>query len=514
MEIPKRELMAVSDNKRIAKNTLLLYFRMILLMAVTLYTSRVILAMLGIEDYGIYNLIGGFITVFSFISTSLVSSIQRYLNVALGKGDNRQFSQIYSMSINMFAFFSVFLIIVGETFGYWFVSTQLNIPSGRETAALWVYQVSIITLIVNLFRTPDNAAIIAHERMGFYAYLSIGEALLKLAIVYVLQVIDSDKLIIYVLLYLLTTLIVNIVYKLYCNKNFSSCRYICIWNKKLLKELVSFSGWNLLNSGTHTATNQGVNFFINRYYSVSLNAAQGISAQVYNAVNLFLTNFQTAFKPQLIKTYAAGEMVNHYSLITRTAKFSFYLMLIVVIPTIFNLKPVLSAWLVEVPEYTEYFVIFILMAYLADAIGAPLQTSIYANGNIKGLQIVLSVFYVLQLAVCFFFLRARVLPYISAVVTFVVHVVFVVISLYYAKKLCKVDVCGFLKYVLQPCILVMLLSIIIPTFISRYSTNFVMAVLLCFIDILWIVLIVYLVGLDRTEKQLINGYLQKFLNRK
>lgn len=501
----------VSNNKRIAKNTLLLYFRMVLLMTVTLYTSRVILATLGIADYGVYNLIGGFITVFSFISTSFVLSIQRYLNVALGKGDDCQFSQIYSMSINMFAIFSVFLLVVGETLGFWFVSTQLNIPLGRETAALWVYQVSIITLIVTLFRTPDNAAIIAHERMSFYSYLSIGEALMKLGIVYVLQVVNCDKLILYVLLYLLTTIIVNVAYKVYCNKNFATCRYLCFWDKKMFKDLVSFSGWNILNSGTHTVTNQGVNFFINRYYSVSLNAAQGISAQVYNAVNLFLTNFQTAFKPQLIKTYAAGEMESHYSLLIRTAKFSFYLMLIVVIPILFNLNPLLSVWLVEVPEFTDYFVIFILMAYLADAIGAPLQTSIYANGNIKGLQIASSVFYVLQLVVCFFFLRTRVLPYISAIVTFVVHVVFVIISFYYAKKLNKVDVGRFVKLVLRPCGLVLFLSLLVPFFCVRYSTGFFMAIPLCIIDALWVFLVIYLIGLDRTEKQWINGYLKKIV---
>lgn len=505
--------MATYDNKRIAKNTFLLYFRMILLMAVTLYTSRVVLATLGIEDYGIYNLIGGFITVFSFISASLVLSIQRYFNVALGRDDNSLFSQIYSMSINMFAIFSVIFLIVGETLGYWFVSTQLNIPSDRETAAIWTYQISIITLIVNLFRTSDNAAIIAYERMGFYAYLSIIEAFLKLAIVYVLQIIDSDKLTIYVLLYLLVTVIINIIYKVYCNKSFSNCRYICTWNKKLFKDLASFSSWNLLNSGTHTATNQGVNFFINRYYSVSLNAAQGISAQVYNAVNLFLTNFQTAFKPQLVKTYAAGDMENHHNLIIRTAKFSFYLMLIIIVPIIFNLKPVLSAWLVEVPEYTEYFVIFILLAYLADSIGAPLQTSIYANGNIKGLQIMFSVIYVLQLVACFFFLRVRSLPYISAIITFIVHVVFVIISLYYAQQKCKVNVRNFVRLVLRPCMLVMLLALVIPTIIGRYSTNFVLAIFLCFIDVLWIVFVIYMIGLDRTEKQLIQGYIKNILSK-
>ena len=505
--------MVISDNKSIAKNTVLLYFRMILLMAVTLYTSRVILATLGVEDYGIYNLIGGFITVFSFISASLVSSIQRYFNVALGQGDEHKFKHIYSMSINMFAVFSIFLLVIGETLGVWFIATQLNIPAGRETAAMWVYQFSLITLVVNLFRTPDNAAIIAYERMEFYAYLSIGEALLKLGIVFTLQLFRGDKLIIYVFLYFITTLIINVAYKLYCNHNFATCKYIRIWDKGLLKELVSFSAWNLLNSGTHTVTNQGINFFINEYYSVSLNAAQGIAAQVYNAVNLFLTNFQVAFKPQLIKTYAAGEMESHYSLLSRTAKFSFYLMLIVVVPLSFNINPILSTWLVHVPVYTEYFIIYILMAYLTDAICAPLQTSIYANGNIKGLQISSSILYLIQLLACFFLLKSRILPYISAVITFIVHALFVVLSLYYANKICDVHIGRFLKSVLLPSSLVLVLSLTIPYIVHFYASSFLMAILLCVVDVLWVVLIIFFVGLDKTEKQLIIFYFNKLLKR-
>ncbi len=506
--------MVISDNKRIAKNTILLYFRMILLMAVTLYTSRVILATIGIEDYGIYNLIGGFITVFSFISASFVASIQRYFNVALGKKNEDEFKHVYSMSINMFTIFAIFLVVVGETLGYWFIVTQLNIPSGRENAAMWVYQISLITLIVNLFRTPDNAAIIAHERMGFYAYLSIVEAVLKLVIVFLLKRIGGDSLITYVLLYLTTTLIINLAYKCYCNINFPSCHYKYIWDSKLFRELISFSGWNLLSSGSHTLTNQGVNFFINRYYSVSLNAAQGIASTVYNAVNLFLTNFQTAFKPQLIKTYAAGEMKQHYILIMRTAKFSLYLMLIVVVPLIFNLPPILEAWLVDVPDYTEYFIIFILMAYLTDAIGAPLQTSIYANGNIRGLQITTSILYVFQLVVCFFLLRAKVLPYISAVITFVVHGLFLIVSIYYAKKICGIVVKQFLMTVILPSTFVLILSLLFPFFMSLYSSNLYTALIFCILEAIWTIVMIYFVGLNSVEKQFIKELITKKICRK
>lgn len=282
------------DNRRIAKNTMMLYIRMLLLMAVSLYTSRVVLAALGVDDFGIFNLIGGFITLFSSISSALVGAMQRYFNVCLGKNDKVEYQRVYSMGINIFALFSLFLLVVGETVGLWFVKTQLNIPEGRETAAMWVYQVSLLTLIVTLFRTPDNASIIAHEKMEFYAHISILEALLKLAIIFFLGRIAVDKLILYVLLYLATAVLINGVYFVYCSKKIQECRYSLMWDKTLFKSLVSFSGWNMLAGGARVLKGQGDAYFLNHYYSVAVNAAFGVASQVYNAVNLFLSNFQTA----------------------------------------------------------------------------------------------------------------------------------------------------------------------------------------------------------------------------
>ena len=360
------------NSKRIAKNTILLYVRMILLMAVTLYTSRVVLAELGVDDYGIYCLIGGIISLFSFISNSLINAMQRFFNVALGKKDEALFQRIYIMSINIFVIFSAILFLVGETVGLWFVANKLNIPEGREVATMWVYQLSLVTLVVHLLRTPDNAAIIAYERMGFYAYLSIGEAVLKLAIVFLLQLFVCDKLILYVWLYLAATLVVNIAYKLYCYKQFPVCRYHFLWDKKLSSELVSFAGWSLLSNGTRTITMQGENIFLNQYHSVAVNSARGIASQVYNAVNTFLANFQTAFRPQLTQTYAAGEKEQHFNLLFRSSRFSFYLLLVLIIPISFNLDIILDTWLVEVPQYTKEFCVFVLLAYLADALATPL----------------------------------------------------------------------------------------------------------------------------------------------
>ena len=498
------------DNKRIAKNTVALYIRMLLMMAVSLYTSRVVLDVLGVDDYGIYNLIGGFVTLFSFISHALVGAMQRFFNVALGKKDAELYRKLYSMSINIFGIFSLFLIIFGETIGLWFVSTQLNIPAGRETAALWVYQISLVTLIVNLFRTPDNASIIAHEKMSFYAYISIGEALLKLTIVFMLLSFGHDKLIVYVLLYLASTLLINVVYWLYCHKHIPLCHFSWMWDKNLCKQLVSFSGWHLLSGGSRVVKNQGEAFFLNHYYSVAVNAAFGIAAQVYNAVNLFLINFQTAFRPQLVQTYAAGEMGEHYRLLYRSSKFSYYLLLLIVVPVAFNLQALLGLWLKEVPNYTLEFCLFLLMAYLVDAISAPLAISVSAQGNVKGMQLWSSVLLIAGLVASFVFLRKGEAPWIVAIITLAVHVGFMIVYMYYARKLCFVKLRIFFRRVFQPLVGTTISSVVIPLVLLRFSNEGGWTIIAkCAGDLVWTALSIALLGLVKHERK----YLATLLRR-
>lgn len=501
------------NSKRIAKNTFALYMRMLLLMAVTLYTSRVVLATLGVDDYGIYNLIGGFITLFSFISHALVTAMQRFFNVSLGKGDKEEYQRIYSMGINIFALFSVFLLIVGETVGLWFVKTQLNIPEGRETAALWVYQVSLASLIVHLFRTPDNASIIAHEKMGFYAYISIFEALLKLGIVYLLTWIDYDKLILYVLLYLASTVLINLIYVFYCRKNIPECNYSLMWDKGLFKKLVSFSGWSMLSGGARVLKSQGDAYLLNHYYSVAVNAAFGVAAQVYNAVNMFLTNFQTAFKPQLVQSYAAGEMDAHYRLVSRSARMSYYLLLLIVVPVVFNLDGLLGLWLKEVPQYTKEFCLIILLAYLIDALGAPLSFSVNANGNIKGMQVWKATLLMLSLVVCFVFLRSGALPYVVAIITFFVHFGFWCVYVYYARKLCHIGLREYAKQVGLPVVLVTIGVVIVPFLLTFVSVSRWMVLLVCAADLVWVGAVVFLVGLRKEEKTYLKRVLLSRLKR-
>lgn len=501
--------MAMVDNKRIAKNTVMLYIRMLLLMGVTLYTSRVILAVLGVDDYGIYNLVGGFITMFTIISTSLVSALQRFFNTALGTNDTKGFQEIYSMGINIFIVFSLILLVICETAGLWFINTQLNLPAERQTAAMWVYQISVITFIAQLFRLPDNASIIAYEKMNFYAYISIGEAILKLSIVFALAKINTDKLILYAILYLAVTVLINIAYKWYCNKTFSTCHYRLLWNSKLFKELISFSGWSLLEKGMMVTKTQGDSYLTNHYYSVDINASRGISAQVYNAVNSFLVNFQTAFNPQLVKSYAAGEMKEHYNLLYRASKFSFFLLLILVIPISCNIDVILQTWLTVVPPYTKEFVIYILIAYLLDALGGPLCTSIYANGKIKGIMIFSSIAFFIGLITSFMCLKFGMVPYITAIITIFVHGIVFIIYLYYSRKLCGVSIREFFKKVLVPSVMISIVSLILPVALCRYSTSFWNAFFLFIVDVLWLAVVIFTIGLNKEERNIIISKIRR-----
>ncbi len=481
----------------------MLYIRMLLLMAVSLYTSRVILSQLGINDYGIYNLIAGFVTLFSFISHAVVGAMQRFFNVALGRGDREEYRKLYSMGYNVFFIFSGLLLLFGETIGLWFVATQLNIPAGRETAAMWVYQMSLFGLIVRLLRTPNGASIIAHEKMEFYAYISIAEAFLKLGIVFLLSVMAFDRLILFSVLYLVTTIIINVIYLAYCAKILPDCRYSFCWDSILFKRLVSFSGWNLLSGSSRVVKSQGESILVNHYYTVSANAAFGVAAQIYNAVNLFLTNFQTAFKPQLVQSYAENDLDSHYKLVIRSAKLSYFLLLIIVIPVIFNLDTLLRLWLVEVPTYTKEFCVFLLFAYLFDSLGAPLSVSVNANGNIKGLQISFAVLSLIGVFISFIFLRHGALPYIVAIVTLVVHAGFWVADLYFARKFCHISVRSYSKEVIYPSIAITILSIILPLALSFIIVKSWAVLFLCIIDFIWCALVIFIVGFSQSERQFI-----------
>ena len=499
-----------ADNRKIAKNTMMLYIRMLLIMAVTLYTSRVILKVLGIEDYGIYNLIAGFVTFLVFISNSLVSAMQRYFNVALGQNNPHRYKEVFSMSLNILFLFSVLIIVLGETIGLWFVHNYLNIPEGRFTAAMWVYQISLLTFVANTLRTPFHASIIAHERMSFYAYIGIIEVILRLAMVILLMWIPFDHLLMYAFLYLCVIIGVDLMYIAYCSRKFDVCHYTFKKDRRLFRELIGFSGWSLLGQSAVVVKNQGEAIFINRFFSVAANAALGIAGQVTNAIEMFVSNFQTAFNPQLTQTFAAGNLEEHHVLLFRSAKFSYYLLLVMLLPVCFNIDTILALWLEEVPDYTSYFVTFILISYLFNALSTPFFTSILASGNIKYYQIALCATFAVGLACIYLILKLGMPPYSVSIVAIFIQIVLLAIRIFFCKKYVGISVRKFINDVLLPISLCTIISATIPYALGLLAKGTIAALIALVVDVIVVLGFVFFIGITKTER----ASILKMINKK
>lgn len=482
---------------------------MLLIMGVTLYTSRVILQTLGIDDYGIYNLIAGFVTLFSFISNALVNAMQRFFNVAIGRNDNEVYKRYYSMSFNILVVFSLVVLFLGETLGYWFVQTKLNIPIERQNAAMWTYQFALFTFIANIIRTPYNASIIAYEKMSFYAYVSIAEVILRLAVVILLSHIRWDKLILYSILYFILIIFIAFVYRLYCKSHFSTCKYVWAWDKGIFKELLSFSSWSLMGQSAVVVTNQGQAVFINHFFSVSANAAMGVAGQLTSAIDQFVINFQTAFNPQITKTFAIQDYEGHYKLLFRASRFSFYLLLVLMLPVCFNINTLLELWLTEVPQYTDRFCISILISYLFAAYSCPFTTSIFATGNIKQYEIFHTIIFLITLFLSYVALAFGFNSYVVADIGIFTQISMLLLRLYCAKKEASVSVINYLKQVIMPTAIVTTISLLICYPIHFLAKNTVCSLLSIILSILMISLVIYAFGLDKTERIYIKSYFKR-----
>lgn len=378
----------LSSNKRIAKNTILLYIRTFIILLVSLYTSRVVLAALGVDDYGIYNVVGGFVAMFSLLSGALSNAISRYITFELGKGDKDRLKDVFSTSVTVQIILALVIIVIAEIVGVWFLNVKMNVPEGRMTAANWVFQCSLLTFAINLISVPYNACIIAHERMSAFAYVSILEAVLKLGSVLILFIIGFDRLIIYAVLMVIVAILIRLIYGLYCGRHFEECHYHYSFNKPLIKEMTSLAGWNMLGAGGAVLNDYGVNVVMNLFFGVKVNAARGLSVQVNAAVTQFVNSFTTAVNPQITKSYAKGNYDNSFSLVMLSSKYSFFLMLLLIAPLIAETPYILELWLKTVPDYTVLFVRLTLIATALGTLSTSLYTLAIATGNIKKYQIV------------------------------------------------------------------------------------------------------------------------------
>lgn len=488
-----------------------LYFRMLLTMGVGLYTSRLVLQALGIVDFGIYSIVGGVVSLFAFFNSAMSSATQRYLSYDIGKGDEEQLRKTFNATLNIHILIGAIILILAETIGLWFVNYKLNVPTERITAINWVYQFSIFTFLLGVLQVPYNALLIARERMNIYAYMSVIEVLLKLFVVVILLYTNTDKLILYGALIFGVSFIIRLFYKIYCKCYFKESIYQFYYDKKFYLELLRYSGWNLFGNIAAIARGQGNNIVLNLFFGPVVNAAYGITMTVQGAVLTFVGNFQTAINPQIVKTYAKGEIDQSINLMFKSAKLSFFAMLIPVIPIIYNLNYILSLWLTEVPNYTTGFITLSLIGILIDSVSNPLMTGAQATGNIKWYQIIVGSLIFLNLPLSYIALIYTSNPNWVFIVSIAISVIAIGFRLQFLKKVMNLSPFQFVLHVMIKIALTITLIGIILYIINRYSDRANSVYELIFQTIIISLLSLFsiiLMGLDKQEKQFIYRFIK------
>ena len=492
------------NNKRIAKNTLALYIRMLFMMIVSLYTSRVILHTLGVEDFGIYNVVGGVVSMFSVISGSLSAAISRFITYELGKGDKDKLIRIFSSSVTIQIGLGLIILVLAELVGVWFLNDKMNISDGRIYAANWVFQLSILTFIINLVSVPYNAAIIAHEKMSAFAYISILEVIAKLVIVYLLIISPIDKLIFYAVLMATVALMIRFVYGYYCKRHFEECTYHFIFDKDLLKKMFGFAGWNFIGAASAVLRDQGGNIVINLFCGPAVNAARGIAYQVNTAINGFVGNFMMALNPQITKSYASGDRDYMMTLIYQGARLSFYILLLLSLPVIINVHYILTLWLKIVPEHTTFFVQLVLIFAMSESISTPLITAMLATGKIRNYQIVVGGLQLMNLPISYILLRFGFIPETVLIVAICISQCCLGARLFMLRGMIGLSVRQYLSRVYFNVLLVTVLSAIIPCVVFYHlNETFVNVMFICVVSVICTCIVIYYIGCNNQERQFI-----------
>lgn len=500
------------NNKRIVKNTFFLYIRQFLIMGITLYTSRVILNELGVSDFGIYNVVGGVVTMMGIFNTAMSVATQRYLTYEIGQKNSSRIVEIFSSSFFIYCIIGVLLLVLGETVGIWFIDNHLIIPDDRIKAAHWVFQFSLFASINTMLSTPYNACIIAHEHMNVYAYISIVEVTLKLLVAYALSVVAYDKLIIYAFLVLMCQFIVTLIYRLYCIKHFKECRISLSLSKKTFTQLLSFSGWNLLGAVATLLKTQGLNIVLNMFFSPAINASRGIAVQVNNAVSQFFSNFYTAFRPQIIKYYAQNDIGNMVRLVSRSSLYAFYLILVISMPILMETPMIIHLWLGQTPEYVVSFTRLIVLITICDAMSNPLMTVMQAVGNLKLYQSVLVPILLLNVPLSYVALIYGCSPNMVFYISLCLSFICLLIRLIFVKH--YIIAFPLKKYFMEVyglSIVITFVASIIPFCVHFLTEDSVMfffiRILIC---IIFSSLAIYFIGLTKMEK----NYLKMFIIKK
>lgn len=490
----------IENNKRIVKNTMFLYFRMLFMMAVSLYTSRMTLSILGVVDYGIYNVVGGVVAMFSIISGSLSVAISRYITFELGTGNKERLNILFSTSITIQIILAIIICVIAEIVGVWFLNNKMNIPVDRLYAANWVFQCSIFTFLINLISVPYNATIIAHEKMSAFAYISILEVSLKLILVYMLYFSPFDKLIVYSVSFVVLATVIRLVYGYYCKRHFEEAHFRFIINKKLIREMMGFVGWAFFGNGVVVLKDQGSNVLLNLFCGPIVNAAQGIATQVNIAVVGLVSNFMIAVNPQITKSYSSGDIYYMHNLIIKSGKLSFFILLLFFFPLCVNIDYILSLWLVEVPEHTSSFIVLILLYSLLDCFGNPLVTGVLAQGNIKRYEILLTMFYLSNFFASYVFLKFGYAPEWVFILNILFKIFVIGALLWHSSTKYQFPIEQFMRQSVLRVVAVFVVCycfiLIVKISLGSAFANFIISSIITFV---FTAVMIYTIGLDKKE---------------
>ncbi|NJA05738.1 lipopolysaccharide biosynthesis protein [Methylococcaceae bacterium WWC4] len=496
--------------KKIARNAGLLYLRTLFSLSVSLFTSRVVLNVLGVEDYGVYNVVGGFVTILSFINSSMATSTQRFLMFELGGGNKDQLSRVFNVSILIHFFIALMILLLAETLGLWVVKEQLILPKERMDVALWVYQLSIITFLFNVISVPYNAAIIAYERLNVFAWISVAEVSLKLLIAYMLQFFAYDRLFSYALLICALSVVVRVAYGVYCKLYFKDIKIKYVWDNELFSSLLKFAMWNLWGNIAVALHTQGVNILLNMFFGPIVNAARGIAYQITGAINGFAQNIQTAISPQIIKSYASNDIGYMHKLIIMGARFNYYVLFLISMPLILETKFMLGVWLGVVPEYAEVLTRLAIVNLLIDCLSGTLMTSAQASGNIKIYQSVVGCVLLLILPVTYLMLIKGYPPEASIWSSIVISIVAFVARLFIIAPLVNLSVINFFKKVVLNVGLITVLSVPYPFTLTKIIPEGIDRLVAVGVSsLLSTAIVIYLIGLASDERKFVRDFLYK-----
>ncbi len=493
-----------ANSKRLVKNTLVLYVRMLVMMVITLYTSRVVLNVLGVEDYGIYNLVGGVVSLFSAVSTTLNVAINRFITYELGKGDKDNLKKVFSTSVNIQLIVIVIFLLIAETIGLWYLNNKMVIPQDRLNAANWCFQFSIITFAINLISVPYNSAIIAHERMSAFAYIAIIESVGKLVIAWAIMITSNDKLIVYSLYMVVFAFIIRTIYVFYCKRHFEECTYHLVFESDMMKQMFGFVGWAFIGVTSWALQTYGFVVLINLFFGPVVNAAYAIAVQVQSAIVAFTNNFMMALNPQITKAYAANNKEYMFKLIFQGARFSAYIMLILALPIFFNTHYILLLWLKQVPEHTVLFVQLIIVLSMFSCLSGTLTTAQIAYGKIRNYQLVVSPIGLLNIPISYLLYSMGFSPETILVVAIVLSQAALIASLVMLRGMIGISISQYLKNVYLNVFIVALVSLIIPLYLSFYlDESFLHFFQLTIVSVFCTLLAVLYMGLKDKERKMV-----------